>query len=114
MFAPQQNARKGDKEGGRRGKKKKRANPAATNAHGEVRSNRQFQAENLPSSDHISHLEPTTTETFKKELMKVTIDLGGGAQETILVREGETPDMVARAFASKFDLTQETESLLRE
>ena len=45
--------------------------------------------------------------------MKVTIDLGGGAQETILVREGETPEMVARAFASKFDLTRETESLLR-
>ena len=46
--------------------------------------------------------------------MKVTIDLGGGAQETILVREGETPNMVAKAFAEKFDLSTETEQLLQE
>ena len=90
------------------------ASRLAPNQHGDSRNDRTLHGTNMPSSDHISHIEPTTTETFKKELMKVTIDLGEGAQETILVREGETPDMVARAFASKFDLTQGTELLLRE
>ena len=46
--------------------------------------------------------------------MKVTIDLGEGQQETILVREGENAEMVSRAFATKFDLTEDTEFLLRE
>ena len=50
----------------------------------------------------------------KKDLMKVTIDMGEGHKETILVREGESPEMVARAFATKFQLTEETEFLLRE
>ena len=69
----------------------------------------------LSSQDKISQLEPVTdSSAFKKELMKVTIDLGGGAQETILVREGETPNMVAKAFAEKFDLSTETEQLLQE
>lgn len=38
----------------------------------------------------------------KRDLMKVTIDMGEGHKETILVREGESPEMVARAFATKF------------
>ena len=46
--------------------------------------------------------------------MKVTIDLGENKQETILVREGESAEMVSRAFANKFDLTEDTEFLLRE
>jgi hypothetical protein len=50
----------------------------------------------------------------KREIMKVTIDLGDGVQETLLVREGESAEMVSRAFAIKFDLTEETEFLLRE
>ena len=50
----------------------------------------------------------------KREIMKVTIDLGDGVQETLLVREGESAEMVSRAFALKFDLTEETEFLLRE
>lgn len=69
----------------------------------------------LSNSEKVSQLEPVTdSTTFKKELMKVTIDLGGGAQETILVREGETPNMVAKAFAEKFDLSLETEQLLQD
>ena len=61
-------------------------------------------------------LAPTSTSGFltKRELMKVTIDMGEGQQETILVREGESSDMVARAFATKFDLSEETEFLLKE
>ncbi len=46
--------------------------------------------------------------------MKVTIDLGEGQQETILIREGESAEMVARAFAAKFELTEQTETLLQE
>ena len=59
---------------------------------------------------------PTSTSGFmtKRELMKVTIDLGEGQQETILVKEGESAEMVSRAFAVKFDLTEDTEFLLRE
>jgi hypothetical protein len=50
----------------------------------------------------------------KREVMKVTIELGEGIQETLLVREGESAEMVSRAFAIKFDLSEETEFLLRE
>ena len=61
-------------------------------------------------------LAPTSTSGFatKRELMKVTIDMGESHKETILVREGESAEMVARAFATKFSLTEETEFLLRE
>lgn len=59
---------------------------------------------------------PTSTSGFltKREIMKVTIDLGEGQNETILVREGESAEMVSRAFAAKFQLTEDTEFLLRE
>ena len=57
---------------------------------------------------------PTETSGFKREVMKVTIDLGEGHDETILVREGESAEMVARAFAVKFKLPEDTEFLLRE
>ena len=45
--------------------------------------------------------QPSSTSGFvtKREIMKVTIDLGEGQQETILVREGENAEMVSRAFA---------------
>lgn len=61
-------------------------------------------------------MAPTSTSGFatKRDLMKVTIDMGSDHKETILVREGESADMVARAFATKFSLTEETEFLLRE
>ena len=68
-------------------------------------------------SEQVSSMYPaTSTSGFvtKRELMKVTIDLGEGAHETILVREGESAEMVSRAFAAKFDLTEDTEFLLRE
>ena len=57
------------------------------------------------SAGQISSMYPvSSTSGFvtKRELMKVTIDLGDGEQETILVREGETAEMVSRAFANKF------------
>ena len=59
---------------------------------------------------------PSQTSGFltKREVMKVTIDLGEGQNETILVREGESAEMVSRAFAAKFQLTEDTEFLLRE
>ena len=59
---------------------------------------------------------PTSTSGFltKREVMKVTIDLGEGQNETILVKEGESAEMVSRAFAAKFQLTEDTEFLLRE
>ena len=59
---------------------------------------------------------PTSTSGWvtKREVMKVTIDLGEGQTENILVREGESAEMVSRAFAIKFDLTEDTEFLLRE
>lgn len=70
------------------------------------------------SSEQVSTsmLAPTSTSGFmtKRELMKVTIDMGENHKETILVREGETAEMVSRAFAVKFDLSEDTEFLLRE
>ena len=67
-------------------------------------------------SDTTMTYQPSSTSGFvtKREIMKVTIDLGEGQQETILVREGENAEMVSRAFATKFDLTEDTEFLLRE
>ena len=46
--------------------------------------------------------------------MKVTIDIGEDEAEIVVIREGETPDMVSKAFAKKFGLPEETEFLLRE
>jgi len=69
------------------------------------------------NSEQVSSMYPiSSTSGFltKREIMKVTIDLGDGVQETLLVREGESAEMVSRAFAMKFDLTEETEFLLRE
>ena len=71
------------------------------------------------ASEQTSLLGVTSTSgTFltgaKRDLMKVTIDMGEGHKETILVREGETAEMVSKAFATKFQLTEETEFLLRE
>jgi len=59
----------------------------------------------VASSDQVSSMyPPTSTSGFltKREVMKVTIDLGEGQNETILVREGESAEMVSRAFAAKF------------
>ena len=71
------------------------------------------------ASEQTSLMGVTSTSgTFltgaKRDLMKVTIDMGEGHKETILVREGETAEMVSKAFATKFQLTEETEFLLRE
>ena len=49
-----------------------------------------------------------------KELMRVSVDLGNGNHETILVREGENSSSIARSFAKKYSLPESTEFLLKE
>lgn len=67
------------------------------------------------SSLGTTSIEQTTSQTIsRKELMKVTIDLGEDQSEVIVIREGETPEMVSRAFAAKFELPEETEWILRD
>jgi hypothetical protein len=46
--------------------------------------------------------------------MRVSVDLGNGNHETILIREGETSGAIARSFAKKYSLSESTEFLLRE
>ena len=49
-----------------------------------------------------------------KELMRVSIDLGNGQTEAVLIREGESPSSIAHNFAQKYSLPESTEFLLRE
>jgi hypothetical protein len=53
-------------------------------------------------------------EPQKKELMRVSVDLGNGSHETILIKEGENSSAIARAFAKKYSLPESTEFLLKE
>jgi len=55
-----------------------------------------------------------TTNSGRRELMKIQIDLSDTQTETLLIREGETALQVARAFCQKFSLPEETEFLLRD
>ena len=46
--------------------------------------------------------------------MKVSIDMGNGHHETILIRDGESPTAIAKTFAMKYGLPESTEFLLKE
>jgi len=67
------------------------------------------------SSAELSSIAATSSNHNEiKDLMKVSIDMGDGHHETILIREGESPEAVAKTFAMKYNLPESTEFLLKE
>jgi hypothetical protein len=50
----------------------------------------------------------------RKSILKINIELSPGHEEVLLVREGESADLVAKAFATKFGLSDSMQNILRE
>jgi hypothetical protein len=63
----------------------------------------------------LSSIDATASqERTLNDLMKVSIDMGNGHHETILIRDGESPTAIAKTFARKYSLPESTEFLLKE
>ena len=54
------------------------------------------------------------TQDSTNELLTITIEIGPEQNETILIKEGDKPDDLAREFAHKHGISQELRELLSE
>ena len=50
----------------------------------------------------------------KKEILTLTIEIGEGQNDNILIHEGDDPNVLAKAFASKHNIGDQLKELLAE
>ncbi|CAI2384022.1 unnamed protein product [Moneuplotes crassus] len=50
----------------------------------------------------------------EKELLTITVEIGNGQQENIVIMQGETADEVAEKFCNKYDMNEELKLLFKE
>lgn len=68
-----------------------------------------------PFGNEQEKFQPDRDKYFSnKELLTITVEIGNGEQENIVIMEGETAETVAGKFCDKYDMNQELRMLFTE
>lgn len=70
---------------------------------------------NYPQSNrerYFTNKEPPASES--KELLTITVEIGNGEQENIVILEDDTAEVVADRFCNKYDMNDELRSIFTE